>query len=120
MTRFALPSLDDMAAELAAMPPDSGRNSALNRLAFEAYTGYGYDPADIRGKLGSAAVAAGLPVREVERTLDSALGSKRSRVAPGTPPVQASEWTAAWAKHPRIVKAGRSPDGKKMVKAPRW
>jgi putative DNA primase/helicase len=82
--RFAL---KDECAALAAMPPNSGRNNALNTAAFNLFqlvAGGGLDENTVRDRLFAAAEACGLVaedgVASVRATIES--GAKAGRAQP--------------------------------------
>lgn len=82
--RYAMAALADECADLAAMPADSGRNTALNRAAYKLG---GYLPdghlteQQVTEQLSAAARACGLRDGEIGRAIRSGLtaGTKRRR-----------------------------------------
>jgi len=75
-TAYVAGALRGEAERLAAMPPDSGRNAALNYAAWKLsqYAAAGWiDAGQVRDTLLNAALAAGSPRGEVEKTLRSAM-----------------------------------------------
>ncbi len=85
-------ALEDELQELASMPPDSGRNVKLNRVAFihgQFVAGDEIREEDARLALQQAAAACGLDEVEADKTIRSGLaaGMAEPRQAPG-----ASDW----------------------------
>ncbi|MFD1150463.1 bifunctional DNA primase/polymerase [Saccharothrix hoggarensis] len=79
--RYAVAALRSACAELAAMPPDSGRNRKLfrstSRLAGMAAAGW-IDRAQVETALADAARAAGLPAGEIRYALASGFARPRT------------------------------------------
>lgn len=76
-TRYGSAALDGLAAEVSSAP-EGTRNDALNRAAHRAgklVAGGEVDAEEARRALTSAAEAAGLEAREVEKTLESGLSA---------------------------------------------
>ncbi len=88
--RWAAAVLTGEAADITGMPPDSGRNAALNGAAYKLgrlVAGGLLDADDVRQALTDAAAACGLPEREATRTIASGMAagarSPRTVVAAG-------------------------------------
>jgi len=82
--RFAL---KDECAALAAMPPNSGRNNALNTAAFNLFqlvAGGGLDENVVRDRLFAAAEACGLVAEDGEASVRATIesGAKAGRAQP--------------------------------------
>ncbi|WP_131748890.1 hypothetical protein [Frankia sp. Cppng1_Ct_nod] len=76
--RWALAALHGECADIAAMPPDSGRNHALNGAAYKLgrlVAGGLLDEQDVHGALVHAGVTAGLSETEASRTVMSGLAA---------------------------------------------
>lgn len=70
---------DQEVADVATAPVGT-RNTTLNRAAFvlgRVAASGALDPHDVRSKLEQAATAAGLPIREAQRTIESGLSAGR-------------------------------------------
>jgi hypothetical protein len=86
--RFAL---KDECAALAAMPPNSGRNNALNTAAFNLFqlvAGGGLDENVVRDRLFAAAEACGLVAEDGEASVRATIesGAKAGRAQPRQAP----------------------------------
>ncbi len=90
-TRYATRALEAECSALAAMSPDSGRNSKLNEAAYslgQLVAAGHIDETTVRTNLESAARASGLPQHEIDTVLrdreDGALsrGAQTPRVVP--------------------------------------
>jgi hypothetical protein len=76
--RWAQAALAGQAADVAAMPPDSGRNNALNAAAYKLgrlAAGGRLDPDDVARVLTDAGTACGLGGAEAARTVASGLAA---------------------------------------------
>src|SRR5262249_13953764 len=86
-------ALKDECAALAAMPPNSGRNDALNRAAFNLFqlvAGGGLDEAEVREQLFAAAEKCGLVADDGEKSVLATIesGAKKGREQPRQAPEQ--------------------------------
>ena len=84
-------ALKDECAALAAMPPNSGRNDALNRAAFNLFqlvTGGGLDEETVQERLYAAAEACGLVNDDGEASVRATIesGAKAGRAQPRRAP----------------------------------
>lgn len=89
-TPYALAALERECAELAAMPPDSGRNHKLNASGYGRIAGFvrsgELDYQHARDSLKAAALASGLTESETEATLKSAFGAAETKGVVRTSP----------------------------------
>lgn len=110
-TRYGTAVLDRLAAEVASAP-EGTRNDTLNRAAHRAggfVAGNEIDESAARDALLDAAIHAGLPAREAEKTIESGLGTGKATVrkAPEKPRAltpRAPHWQA------ELPEDGREPD----------
>lgn len=95
-------ALDGKTGDLAAMPPDSGRNNALNAAGLQLYryvlAGH-LDGHHVTEALREAALTCGLSNGEIEATLASAQRGAE-RYGPQEPPLSPPSDTAAPAAEP--------------------
>jgi len=99
---YALGTLDALCEELAAMPPGSGRNAALNKAAWKmapmVRAGW-ITRTEVETRLYEAACACGLDAdpncgpKGIRKTIKSGLDSKLDREPP--PQAEAEEWEDA-------------------------
>lgn len=98
---YALAGLQREATALASMPPDSGRNNALNNAIFSlaGFVPQTLSEEEVVDTLGTAALTAGLPLGEAQATIRSALrGSKTKGIVRSAPPrEEPADWFAAVA-----------------------
>lgn len=81
---YATQELTRWCGKLAQMPPDSGRNSMLNKIAYFAGTRAikaGMSREEVVGKLRRAALRSGLSSGEIDVTINSGLSSGLAAVA---------------------------------------
>lgn len=87
--RWAQRKLEEQTTELAAMPPNSGRNAQLNAIAYSCgrlIPGGWLDEQHVRDTLEQAALQSGLGHDETLKTIDSGIQAGTS--APRNPPIR--------------------------------